>query len=90
MIQLRKENIGLIYNDFKAIDIDDPSIFAFKRVKSAETKEYLILLNFSENVVSREYDGLGAYKVFFSNYNDHKIESDMITFNPYEGIILKK
>lgn len=88
MIKFRKDNLALVYGDFIPVNESDKDIFSYIRKEGKE--EFLIILNFSENKLSREYDDLGKYKVVMSNYDENIIREDMVELKPYEGLILKK
>jgi len=88
MINIRKNNLGLIYNDFLPIDIDDENIFSYKRI--GDENEFLIVLNFSEKEITKEFENLKEYKVLISNYNKNEINKNEISLKSYEGIIFVK
>jgi oligo-1,6-glucosidase len=68
MIQLRKNAPALIYGDFKDLDPQNPSIFAYTRTLGAD--KYLVVLNFTKNDVAYMLPaGLKAGLLELSNLN---------------------
>ncbi len=88
MINIRKDNLGLVYNDFLPIDIDDENIFSYKRV--GNENEFLIVLNFSDRAINKEFENLNEYNILISNYSKNEIINNEILLKPYEGIIFIK
>lgn len=88
MINIRKDNLGLVYNDFLPIDIDDENIFSYKRI--GDEKEFLIVLNFSDKGINKEFENLNEYNILISNYSENRINNNEISLKPYEGIIFVK
>lgn len=87
MIQIRKENLGLVYNDFEPLLEADEEVFAYKRIGE---DEFLIILNFTKNITTKKVDHLSDYELIQSNYDRLTIENNQITLKPYEGVLLKK
>ena len=73
MVKFRKDNMALVYGDYKCIYPEHTKIYAYERWD--EQSKYLILLNFSnEDVV---YDGSisSSYRLGINNYttlNDNR------------------
>jgi len=66
MIELRKRTPALIYGDYKDLDPQNPSVFAYTRTLGAN--KYLVVLNFSKNAVAYTLpDGLKAGRLAISN-----------------------
>jgi len=66
MIELRKRTPALIYGDYKDLDPQHPSIFAYTRSLGAD--KYLVVLNLSkDNVGIRATEGLKAGQLALSN-----------------------
>lgn len=88
MIQIRKDELGLVYGNFQPLFHEDENIFAYKRL--SENEEYLILLNFTKNTIEKEIVSLDTYELLISNYKENNIKDNSIKLKPYEGLILKK
>lgn len=88
MIQLRKNELGLVYGDFEPLLEKDIEVFAYRRL--LENDELIIFLNFSSKNIYREIKNLEAYEVQISNYDEHQIDKKGLKLKPYEGIIFKK
>ena len=85
MVQLRKKERTLIYGDFKLVDAENPSIFAYTR--SLEGRTILVLLNFKavEAKVNTEGLDLSKAKVLLGNYPDAKATNQL---KAYEALVL--
>ena len=88
MIKARKDNLGLVYNNFIPIDLNDENVFSYKR--SGDDSEFLVVLNFSKNLVKKEFNNLFEYKVLISNYKGNNVKDNKVELRPYEGIIFYK
>lgn len=87
MIELRKNNKGLIYGNYKDYLFDDPSVFAYERIGSEYS--YLVLLNFSEDHQEIKINSKD-YEIFITNMDALSIHQESIELSPYAGVILKK
>ncbi len=76
MLSFRKENKDMVYADFEIKDLEHPRIFSYLRRTS--NKEYLIVMNFSDDEV--HYPVRRIYDYLIGNY-----ENDGNTFKPWEG-----
>jgi len=66
LIELRKKTPALIYGDFKDLDPQHPSVFAYTRTLGAE--RFLVVLNFSADAVAyRLPAGLRASRLALTN-----------------------
>ena len=66
MIALRKRTPALIYGDYKDIDPQNPTIFAYTRTLGPD--RYLVMLNFSKEEVAYPLpEGLRAGRLLVSN-----------------------
>ena len=86
MVQLRKDNLVLVYGDYGLIQPDHEQIYAY--IRSLEDQRMLVLLNFSETAASinlEEYDG----EIIINNYESIDIGDGKITLQPYQSVILK-
>ena len=88
MIKLRKENPTLVYGNFKLILPNDPHIFAYTRM--LENEKLLVVLNFSENVNSFNFDGISKTNpVLINNYPEVEMTNNEIQLKAYQAIIIK-
>lgn len=91
MITIRKTYPVLVYGDFKCINEEDPSIFAYYR----QDDEYhmLIVLNFSSEDQSFQLEEEVAAAELIrivSNYRQsNEVENGTIVLQPWEGIMYK-
>ncbi|MDT0606618.1 glycoside hydrolase family 13 protein [Croceitalea rosinachiae] len=66
MIAFRKANKTFVYGDYECLDLDNPSIYAYRRWDKAN--EFLVLHNFSDKKIHWGYDlNEDNYKVLKSN-----------------------
>jgi oligo-1,6-glucosidase len=85
MAQIRKDEQVLIYGDFKLVDVENPSIFAYTR--SFEGRKLLIMLNFKAEIATLNSSiNLSDSKLIIGNYPNPSLKG---TLQPYEGIILE-
>jgi len=85
MIQLRKNNLTLIYGAFELIDENNKQIFAYTRQLGNE--KLLIVLNFSDTAATlNSKKDLSKAKMLICNYEE---ASDNHLFKPYEAVIYK-
>jgi len=88
MVALRKENLLLVYGEYKIIKEEHPTIYAYSRTWDDEQMK--ILLNFSESTSKINLLDLGIYKeVLINNYNELLIDKNTITLQPYQAVVLK-
>ena len=85
MTQLRKKERTLIYGDFKLIDAENPSIFAYTR--SFEGRTILVLLNFKAVAAKVNTEGLdlSKAKVLLGNCPGAEATNEL---KPYEALVL--
>jgi glycosidase len=85
MAQIRKNEQVLIYGDFKLIDVENPSIFAFTR--SFQDRTLLVMLNFkAESATLKTELDLTDSQVIIGNYAEPSRNG---TLQPYEGVIVE-
>ncbi|HNR09468.1 MAG TPA: alpha-glucosidase [Saprospiraceae bacterium] len=83
MVQLRKHNPVLIYGDWKLVDPENPSIFAYSR--EWEGKKVLVVLNFKNTRATLRTDlDLSHARVWTGNYPDPPGKKEL---RPYEAVI---
>jgi oligo-1,6-glucosidase len=85
MVQLRKSEQTLIYGDWKLVDADNPSVFAYTRELNG--RKLLTLLNFkSVNAKANTGLDLSKAKVLIGNYATPSVSGEL---KPYEAVILE-
>ncbi len=91
MITIRKTYPVLVYGEFKCINEDDPSIFAYYR----QDEEYhmLIVLNFSSVdqpfQLEREVAKAELIRIVSNYRQSNEVENGTIVLQPWEGIMYK-
>lgn len=85
-VQLRKNNLVLVYGKYSLLDKENPDVFAYLR--ELDGKRVLVLLNFTDKNTSYNLNlKLGKYEVLLNNYNDTtKIKNN--TLRPYESLVI--
>ena len=88
MVALRKDNLLLVYGNYKIIQEEHPTIYAYSR--TLEDQKMVILLNFSELESSIELSNYDlTTKVIINNYSEFSIDKNTITLKPYQAVVLK-
>ncbi len=88
MIALRKSAPALIYGDYKDIDPDNPSIFAYTRILGAD--KYLVVLNLSKAPVTYALPlGLKAGELVVSNMTAKESQTNKLSLQPWEARVYK-
>ena len=91
MITIRKTYPVLVYGDFKCINEDDPSVFAYYR----QDKEYLMLiaLNFSSKdqhfVLEKEIARAELTRIVSNYPQSNAVRDGVMVLQPWEGIMYK-
>ena len=91
LIKLRKSEELFVIGKYEDIDLENKSVYAYKRV--GENGELVVISNFYENEVKFDINGLEIEKckILLSNYKENpKVEGNEIVLKPYESIIFKK
>ena len=91
LIELRKNEDLFVIGKYEDIDLENKSVYAYKRV--GENGELIVISNFYENEVKFDISGLEIEKckILLSNYKENpKVEGNEIVLKPYESIIFKK
>ena len=91
LIELRKNEDLFVIGKYEDIDLENKSVYAYKRV--GENGELIVISNFYENEVKFDINGLEIEKckILLSNYKENpKVEGNEIVLKPYESIIFKK
>ena len=88
MVSFRKENKTLVYGDYECLDIEHPTVYAYRRWD--DEHEFLVLHNFSNTPLNwsstLSEDG---YTLLKSNFNQND-EQHNFTLAPWQTKILKK
>ncbi|WP_353948529.1 alpha-glucosidase [Sporolactobacillus sp. Y61] len=78
LIQLRHHSDLIVYGDYQELDPDDNEVFAYQRHYKGE--KLLVISNFTDHELSRDYGQAAAQKKLIGNYDD-----DLgVTLRPYE------
>ena len=85
IVQLRKNNLTLVYGKYTLLDKDNPNVYAYTR--EGDGKKMLILLNFSaQNATANLKDmDVSTGNLLLGNYADAKVSK---TLRPYEAMII--
>ena len=85
LVQIRKNNLTLVYGNFEIIDAENPDIFAYTRELNGE--KLLVVLNFTDKKVKLNSSfELNKSKVLLGNYSASSKDGFL---NPYESVIFK-
>ncbi len=79
LIKLRHNNEIIKYGSFEKIDSDDDQVYAYRR--HYEGKTLLLISNFTDKIVSRDYGQSNASSLLIDNYEDDKVNE----LRPYEA-----
>ena len=94
LIDLRRNEELMITGRYEDIDLENKSVYAYKRV--GENGELVVISNFYEPEVEFELEGNGVTglenaKILLSNYEtEPEIKDGKINLKPYESIIFKR
>jgi oligo-1,6-glucosidase len=85
LIKFRKENPILVYGDYKLVDKENESVYAYTR--EFEGRKLLVLLNFKDKPATVKTDAdLGKAKVLLGNYPTPSANGQL---QPFEAVILE-
>ncbi len=85
MVKLRKTDKALIYGDWKLVDTENKSIFAYTRTLNG--RKLLVMLNFKQNEATLNTDlDVSKAKVLIGNYPN---ATATLKLKPYEALILE-
>lgn len=88
LFETRKENLALVYGDFKILDFDNEQIFAFTR--NFEDKSILVVLNFTDKTqtfeLPKEVKVDNAKVLIGTQGKDGKIVDGGVKLEAYEGV----
>lgn len=83
IVQLRKDNLVLVYGRYSLLDKDNPDVYAYTRELNG--KKLLVLLNFkSRPATAHIVIDLSQAKVLLGNYPDPSTNGSL---RPYESVI---
>ncbi|BBM35868.1 alpha,alpha-phosphotrehalase [Pseudoleptotrichia goodfellowii] len=94
LIELRKNEDLLVTGKYEDIDLENKSVYAYKRV--GDNGELIVISNFYENEVpfeleNNEIGDLEKTEILLSNYETNpEFKDGKIVLKPYESIIFKK
>ena len=85
MINLRKDNLGLVYGEYRPILEEDEKIYSYLRIYGDE--QYLVVLNFSEDRVQYLLPrDIEIMDLLISNYSNGREKMEL---QPYESRVYK-
>ena len=79
LISLRYSSGLIKYGDYQLLDQDDPQVFTYRRHYKGQT--LLVISNFTDQNLKRDYNQASSNKLLISNYVDDKA----IFLRPYES-----
>ncbi len=79
LIKLRHDNKIIKYGTFEEIDPDDDQVYAYRRHYEGVT--LLVISNFTDKIISRDYGQSNDSTLLIDNYDDDKITE----LRPYEA-----
>ena len=86
MIQIRKENPELVYADFEDLDPNHDHVFCYLR--KGEGKEYLTILNLSDEFIKYKVKfELNQFKMLINNYKGYEIIDKSIHLAPWQSVL---
>ncbi|CAK8053966.1 glycoside hydrolase family 13 protein [Eupransor demetentiae] len=83
LIKIRHESETIRRGTFEALDEDDDQVYAYRR--HGEDGTYLIMTNFTDQTVTRDYQQADASELVISNYQDDQ----GTTLRPYESKVYR-
>ena len=90
LIQIRKQNDVVVYGDFKLLNKEDKSIFAY--IRELDGERLLVVANFygdnEEFILDKDIKYEKA-EIILSNYKDSSKNIDKINLRAYEAIIYR-
>lgn len=88
MVQLRKNNLVLVYGKYSLIDKDNPNVYAYTREQAG--KKILVVLNFKSTNASVNIGfDISNANLMSDNYTDlKKLAGSSIMLRPYEALVI--
>jgi oligo-1,6-glucosidase len=91
VVQLRKDNLVLVYGKYTLLDKDNPKVYAYTR--EGEGEKMLIVLNFSTTPSTTDIGmNISNAKLLLNNYTNapsNNIADSTVTLRPYEALVYK-
>ncbi len=85
MIQVRKDNLTLVYGEYQDLAPDHDKIYVYKRWD--KDAQYLVIHNFSDNETQFQHD-INVQQVLINNYGHIKYENGVFHMNPWQSLII--
>jgi len=88
LIEIRKNNLALIYGRYKTISEINEGVFSYKR--EYKNKQKLIIINFFADTINFSLSdeiNLNEYSLLISNYGNNSYSNNLIKLRPYESLI---
>ncbi len=86
MVQLRKDNLILVYGDYDLLLPEDKQIFAYTRTLGDD--RWLVLLNFSTTeAVAALPNEFSPGDIKINNYDTVSVDGSTVTLKPYQAVI---
>lgn len=88
MTRLRNDNLTLVYGDYELLLDDHPQIYAYTR--SLNNKKLLVMLNFSDQVVTVALpEGIHPGEMLINNYDSNPFDGlNNVELKPYQAVIV--
>ncbi len=91
VVQLRKDNLVLVYGKYTLLDKGNPKVYAYTR--EGEGEKLLVVLNFSTTSSTTDIGmNISNAKLLLNNYKDapsNNITASTVTLRPYEALVYK-
>jgi oligo-1,6-glucosidase len=88
IIELRKRTPALVYGDYRDLDPQSSSVFAYTRVLGAD--KYLVVINLTKNALAYPLpEGLKAHQLALSNMNSKEENVTVVNLKGWEARINK-
>ena len=87
MVKLRKDNLTLVYGEYKLLLSDHPDVYCYTRTLDNET--ILVLLSFTDKQVKISLpQSLGDNRVLINNYSAYQQQQSDAILEPYQAVVL--
>ncbi len=88
VIRFRKEREAMVYGDFRLLQPEHPTVFAYLRTLGGE--RYAVLLNFSDKPSSFSDEALSSFgQVALSNVGRTGFDPAALELAPFEAVVVK-
>ena len=86
LVQLRKQELALVYGKYSLVDKNNPSVYAYSREWNG--RKLLVLLNFTGNTANVDHGiDLSHAKVLIDNYPELPSSDQGRMLRPYEAVV---